>query len=136
MFLFTTASLTSRYHPLEPEMWLQLGNQDFRQVLMTGVVRRLVVRVPCWEAGPPSGSWEDAYVKCTWRSEDHTMLDFLRLSNKDGERRKNSRRVCVSAVMGSRLRDDFYGKWLLLHVPFRTYQDLWDDKAGRVPEGY
>ena len=117
-------------------MWLQLGNQDFRQVLMTGVVRRLVVRPPNWESGPRMGSWEDAYVKCTWRSEDHTLLDFLRLSNKDGHQRKNSRRVCASAVMGSRLRDEFYGKWLLLNVPFRSYLELWDDKASRVPEGY
>ena len=136
LFLLLQGRFFLRYHPLEPEMWLQLGNQDFRQVLMTGVVRRLVVRLPCWASGPRMGSWEDAYVKCTWRSEDHTLLDFLRLSNKDGHQRKNSRRVCVSAVMGSRLRDDFYGKWLLLNHPFRSYLELWDDKASQVPEGY
>ena len=117
-------------------MWLQLGNQEFRQVLMTGVVRRLVPRVPNFEGGPTQNSWEEAYVKCTWRSEDHTLLDFLRLSNKHGQRRKNSRRVCVSAVMGPRLRDEFYGKWLLLNVPFRGYAELWDDRAALVPEGY
>ena len=117
-------------------MWLQLGNQDFRQVLMTGVVRRLVPHIPCWKGGPKAGSWEDAYVTCSWRHEDHSLLDFLRLSNKDGKARKNARRVCVSAVLGSRLRDEFYGKWLLCNVPFRSYTDLWDDGATLVPEGY
>ena len=117
-------------------MWLQLGNQEFRQVLMTGVVRRLVARVPCWENGPKAGSWEDVYVQSSWRHEDHSLLDFLRLSNKDGKPRKNTRRVCVSAVLGSRLCDAFYGKWLLLNVPFRSYADLWDDRATLVPEGY
>ena len=125
-----------RYHPLEPEMRLQLGNQEFRQVLMTGVVRRLVVRSPCWESGPLPGSWEDSHVKCRWRHEDHSLLDFLRLSNKEGKQRKNSRRVRVSAVMGSRLRDEFYGKWLLLNVPFRNVAELWDDWANLAPQGY
>ena len=126
----------SEYHPLEPEMWLQLGSHEFRQVLATGVVRRLVVRVPDWENGPADGSWEAAYVACKWRSEDHCLLDYLRLSNKDGGRRKNARRVCVAAIMNSRLRDDFYGQWLLLNVPFRSLADLWDDRAMLVPEGY
>lgn len=117
-------------------MWLQLGNRDFRQVVMTGVVRRLVAHVPCWEGGPKPGSWEDGYVKRSWRHEDHCLLDFLRLSNKDGEPRKNARRVCVSVVFGSRLRDEFYGKWLLFNAPFRAYADLWDDRATLVPEGY
>ena len=128
--------ILNEYHPLEPEMWLQLGNQEFRQVLMTPVVCRMVPRVPNFEGGPAANSWEEAYAKCTWRSDDHTLLDFLRLSNKDGQRRKNSRRVCVSAVMGSRLRDEFYGKWLLLNVPFRSYEELWDKRAALVPEGY
>ena len=117
-------------------MWLQLGNQEFRQVLMTPVVRHLVLRVPNWEVGPMPNSWEEAYVKCTWRSDGHTLMDFLRLSNKDGQRRKNARRVCVSAVMGSRLRDEFYGKWLLLNAPFRSYEELWDKRAALVPDGY
>ena len=126
----------SEYHPLEPEMWLQLGSHEFRQVLATGVARRLVVRAPDWEKGPAEGSWEAAYVACKWRSDDHTLLDYLRLSNKDGARRKNARRVCVAAIMNSRLRDDFYGQWLLLNVPFRSFADLWDDRAMLVPEGY
>ena len=122
----------SEYHPLEPEMWLQLGSHEFRQVLATGVVRRL----PDWANGPAEKSWEAAYTACKWRSEDHTLLDYLRLSNKDGQKRKNARRVCVAAVMNSRLRDDFYGQWLILNVPFRSFKDLWDDRAALVPEGY
>ena len=126
----------SEYHPLEPEMWLQLGSHEFRQVLATGVVRRLVVRLPDWENGPADNSWEAAYMACKWRSEDHSLLDYLRLTNKDGQKRKNARRVCVAAVTNSRLRDDFYGQWLVLNVPFRSFADLWDDRAALVPEGY
>ena len=44
--------ILNEYHPLEPEMWLQLGNQEFRQVLMTPVVCRLVPRVRNFEGGP------------------------------------------------------------------------------------
>ena len=126
----------SEYHPLEPEMWLQLGSHEFRQVLATGVVRRLAVKLPDWENGPAENSWEAAYMACKWRSEDHSLLDYLRLSNKDGQKRKNARRVCVAAVTNSRLRDDFYGQWLVLNVPFRSLKDLWDDRAALVPEGY
>ena len=117
-------------------MWLQLGNQEFRQVLMTGIVRRLVVRGPCWNSQPAAGSWEDAYIRCTWRNEDHSLLDYLRMCNKDGERRKNRRRVCVAAVTNSRLKDEYYGQWLVLNVPFRSLLELWDERANLVPEGY
>ena len=117
-------------------MWLQLGNQEFRQVLMTGIVRRLVVRGPCWNSQPAPGSWEDSYIRCTWRREDHSLLDYLRLCNKDGERRKNRRRVCVAAVTNSRLKDEYYGQWLVLNFPFRSVLELWDERANLVPEGY
>ena len=117
-------------------MWLQLGNQEFRQVLMTGIVRRLVVRGPCWTRQPAAGSWEDAYIRCTWRNENHSLLDYLRLCNKDGERRKNRRRVCVAAVTNSRLKDAYYGQWLVLNVPFRNLLELWDERANLVPAVY
>ena len=126
----------TEYHPLEPEMWLQLGSHEYRQALMTGVVRKLVIKAPDWDSGRKEKSWEAAYMKCAWRSKDHSLLDYLRLSNKNGQKRKNARRVCAAVIMSSRLRDDFYGQRLALNAPFRKLDDLWDDRALLVPEGY
>ena len=122
------------YHPLEPEMWLQLAGQQFRQVLQTGVLRRVVVRPP-WAGFPPS-RWESLYVACDWRSESCTLLEYLRQCNQSGVKRKNKRRVLVAATLHSPLRDSYFGQWLLLNVPFRSLADLWDDRAAKVPEGY
>ncbi|OLP81254.1 hypothetical protein AK812_SmicGene38227 [Symbiodinium microadriaticum] len=122
------------YHPLEPEMWLQLAGQQFRQVLQTGVLRRVVVRPP-WNGCPP-GHWESLYMTCAWRSETCTFLEYLRQCNKSGEKRTNKRRVLVAATLHSPLRDSFFGQWLLLNVPFRSLSELWDDRAATVPEGY
>ena len=130
--------ILSEYHPLEPEMWLQLGAQFFRQVIATPVMRRLSVRCP-W-TGPP-GEWEKKYMECEWRDDDCTLLEYMRLSNKDGRRRSTvrgggRRRVAVVAQLHSRLKDSFYGQWLLLNVPFREVDELWDDCVLGVPEGY
>ncbi|CAE7857073.1 unnamed protein product, partial [Symbiodinium necroappetens] len=103
--------ILTEYHPLEPEMWLQLGAQFFRQVIATPVMRRVSVRCP-WTS--QVGIWETAYMECTWRDEDCTLLQYIRMSNKDS----------------------FYGQWLILNVPFRDIDDLWDDRVLRVPEGY
>ena len=130
--------ILSEYHPLEPEMWLQLGAQFFRQVIATPVMRRLSVRCP-W-TGPP-GEWEKRYMECEWREDDCTLLEYMRLSNKDGRQRSKlrgggRRRVAVAAQLHSRLKDSFYGQWLLLNVPFRQVDELWDNRVLRVPEGY
>ncbi|CAE7787117.1 unnamed protein product [Symbiodinium sp. CCMP2592] len=122
------------YHPLEPEMWLQLAGQQFRQVLQTGVLRRVVVRPP-WDGCPPS-RWESLYMSCAWRSETCTFLEYLRQCNQSGAKRKNKRRVLVAATLHSPLRDSFFGQWLVLNVPFRSLADLWDERAAKVPEGY
>ncbi|OLP74791.1 hypothetical protein AK812_SmicGene45567 [Symbiodinium microadriaticum] len=130
--------ILTEYHPLEPEMWLQLGAQFFRQVIATPVMRRVSVRCP-WTS--QVGMWETAYMECTWRNEDCTLLQYIRISNKDGKQRSTQhgggrRRVAVAAQMNSRLKDSFYGQWLILNVPFRDIDDLWDDRVLRVPEGY
>ena len=80
-------------------------------------------------------------MECTWRDEDCTLLQYIRMSNKDGRQRSTQhgggrRRVAVAAQMNSRLKDSFYGQWLILNVPFRDPDDLWDDRVLRVPEGY
>lgn len=125
--------ILSEYHPLEPEMWLQLAGQTFRQVVMTGIVRRVSIKIP-WKEWPDRQL--EAYMTCTWRREDHSFLQYLRLSNKNGSRRKNKRRVLVAALTRSRMTDEFYGQWLVLNIPFRQVDELWDERVERVPEGY
>ena len=130
--------ILSEYHPLEPEMWLQLGAQHFRQVIATPVMRCLSVRPP-W-TGPP-GEWEQRYMGCSWREDDCTLLEFMRASNKNGRQRSTRtgggrRRVAVAARMNSHLKDAYYGQWLVLNVPFRNLDELWTDRVLRVPEGY
>ena len=52
------------YHPLEPEMTLQLAMQMIPQVIASGTMRRFVTPVP-WEKGMP-----DIVVQCmtsAWR---------------------------------------------------------------------
>ena len=36
--------------------------------------------------------------------------------------------------MYSRINDRFYGQWLLLHVPFRSLDELWKPEAAALPE--
>ncbi|CAE7455077.1 unnamed protein product, partial [Symbiodinium pilosum] len=125
--------ILSEYHPLEPEMWLQLGAQHFRQVIATPVMRCLSVRPP-W-TGPP-GEWEQRYMGCSWREDDCTLLEFMRASNKNGRQRSTRtgggrRRVAVAARMNSHLKDAYYGQWLVLNVPFRNLDELWTDRELR-----
>ena len=42
--------------------------------------------------------------------------------------------VLVAPVMYSRNSDRFYGQWLVLNVPFRNLDDLWDAQAELVPK--
>ena len=45
--------------------------------------------------------------------------------------------VMVAARCNSRFSDEYYGQWLLLHVPFRSaWGELWDDDVLLVPTGY
>ena len=127
----------TEYHPMEPEMWLQLDAQHFPQVVATPVIRKVVVRPP-WTAEP--GKWEQLYMKSTWRPDDWSLLQYVRASNLRGAKRATTRggrrRVAVAVRTNSRLKDSFYGQWLVLNVPFRSLDELWDDRALLVPDGY
>ena len=103
--------ILSEYHPLEPEMWLQLGAQQFRQVIATPVMRRMSIHAP-WTGREPT-EWERMYMDCPWREEDCTLLEFVRASTKDGNQRSTCtgggrRRVAVAAQTSSRLKDAYY----------------------------
>ena len=142
------------YHPLQPEMVLQLAAKQQPQFSSRGQVRKISPLVP-WEAAPPRHVLD--YMSCTWRREDMTLLEYLRRAGLDGKIHQKYRRlhqahggglsleqwvaetkpsgeVLVAPVMYSRNSDRFYGQWLVLNVPFRSIDDLWDAEAEKVPK--
>ena len=95
--------------------------------------------------------------RAAWRGDDMPLLDYLRKSNQkdggihqwvkkrfakekqEGESLEAFARRCtprgekmISADMVSRKNDKFYGQWLALHVPFRSFAEFHvDDIAAR-----
>jgi hypothetical protein len=124
----------TEYHPLEPEMWLQLGAHLFPSCFSSGVLRRIVVPVPWKSEEVPA--LVQKYMDAAWRPEDMSFLGFLRATNAQGQPRKNIKRVLVAAIVYSRLSDEFYGQWLILNVPFRSIDELWDPIVEMVPRGF
>ena len=133
---------------------MQLAAQQHPQFLCPSVVRKFVVPVP-WDRELPQ--IVHCYMSSTWRRDGMNLLEFLRKSGADGQisqryrRTHRSRRiempltdwanacpadgsVLVASVMYSRSSDRHFGQWLLLHVPFRSLEDLWRPEAARLPE--
>ena len=96
------------------------------------------------------------YLESEWRGSEMSLLEFLRRSGHTGkihhrlEKRhkteapeqpiqtwiqscKTHGEVMVANIMYSRTNDLYYAQWLLLNVPFRNLEELWDDRALRVP---
>jgi hypothetical protein len=147
----------TEYHPLEPEMTLQLGAHLFPQVFAGGTMKKFVCPVP-W-GSKPLPEIVNEYKDSAWRRDDMTLREYLRRANAKGEILKHIRQrhrraetedslqdfanafttageVMVAAVCSSRFSDEFYGQALLLDVPFRSLNDLWREEAERVPVGY
>eukprot|EP00435_Cladocopium_sp_Y103_P067628 s916_g30.t1 len=98
------------------------------------------------------------YETSVWRGMDMSLLEFLRKTNEHGNiagclqeewRQSNSEmglqtyanqfemqgQKVVACTMVSRLKDCFYGQWLLLHVPFNTVKELWNQHVvDHVPQ--
>ena len=70
------------YHPLVPEMTLQLAMQWFPQCFAGGTLQRFVVPVPWQQAEWPARVQQ--YMKSTWRAPDMTLAQFLRKTNQKG----------------------------------------------------
>ena len=145
------------YHPLQPEMLLQLAAQQLPQFLTKAVVRKVSVPLPWRDRGGAAlPKWLENYMACPWRA-DMTCLEFLRKAGPEGQVQQRYRRlhkhlrveapledwintygelgeVLVSPIFYTRLGDEYCGQWLLLSVPFRELDDLWDSRALRVPE--
>ena len=66
------------YHPLEPEMTLQLAMQWFPQCFAGSTLQRFRVPVP-WEGDLPERVQQ--YMNSTWRAVDTPLADFLRVRN-------------------------------------------------------
>ncbi|CAJ1330913.1 unnamed protein product, partial [Effrenium voratum] len=151
------ASVLSRYKPCVPEMALQLFGSVFRQWhIGTHSGGRRALNVPTPDVDPAPKVVE-LYESSAWRADNMTLLDYLRKTNDQGEiagwlkaqwrsagqpdtlqnfanaYRPQGEKV-VACGVGSRLRDKFYGQWLLLNVPFRTRSALLlPEIAERVP---
>ncbi len=128
-------------------MVLQLFGTMFRPWQLTTVSRgkkNIEAPVPDQQPRP---KFVQNYMQCQWRDENMALLEFLRKSNDQGAiagwltqiwkvqgqpntietfanaYSMNGEKV-VAYAMGSRLRDKFYGQWLVLHVPFRDPTEL------------
>ena len=98
----------------------------------------------------------EKYMQCEWRSANMCLLDFLQRSDREGNihsslkqrykqtsagstleefanRCSTNGTVMVAAVKYSRRNSSFYKQWLLLHVPFRQVDDLWNEAVEAVP---
>ena len=139
------------YHPLVPEMTLQLAMQWFPQCFAGGTLQRFVVPVP-WQ-GEPNARVQQ-YMDSTWRHSEMTLAEFLRKTNQKGnvhhklklkyERAKKAAEeaqtelqedsleewannvstegeVAVAAMFLSRYNDKYYGQWVLMNVPFKNF---------------
>ena len=69
------------YHPLEPEMILQLAMQWFPQCFAGSTLQRFRVPVP-WEAELPERV--EQYMASRWRAADMPLADYLRRTNASG----------------------------------------------------
>ena len=98
------------------------------------------------------------YMKSTWRYDNMCLLEFLRKSTEEGKiapwikeawkhqnhpetLEKFANEVCtdgekvIACAMGSRLKDQFYGQWMMLNIPFRHYEELLrNDILEKIPD--
>ena len=148
------------YHPLEPEMVLQLAMQWFPQCFAGGTLQRFRVPVP-WEGTCPERVQQ--YMGSRWRAEDMCLEEFLRKTNKQGKihhyikkaYEKATRhgeqevleesleawantaapqgQVMVAAVYLSRYNDKYYGRRVLMTHPFRKMEELARPELDLVP---
>ena len=142
------------YHPLQPEMVMQLAMQQHPQFICPASVRKFVVPVPWLKEMP---KLVQNYMTSSWRRPNMNLLDFLRKSGNNGQISQKYRRMhshhkigmplndwinvhppdgktLVANVMYAHTNDRHYGQWLLLNVPFQNVDDLWVEDAKKLPE--
>eukprot|EP00971_Amphidinium_carterae_P050999 1003998-Amphidinium_carterae.1 len=147
----------SEYHPLEPELWMQLASFLCRPCMAGGTLKRFVVPSALTCPDPPNIVKE--YMQSSWRCNNMNLLEFLRKSNDKGaiarhirERHNKSAEesplqdfanqcscrgeTMVATKMSSRFSDAYYAEWVVLNVPFRRLADLFFEDLERIPENY
>ena len=85
-----------RLRVLEPEMWLTLAQERFPQARLSGSIHDIMAPTFSVDSKP---KFVELYESCGWRSEDMTLLEFLRKSNKDGEIIRYLQQKHVNQVM-------------------------------------
>ena len=153
-------NVLTKYHPLQPEMWLHLADgRQFPQCIYGGTI---VAIVAPWPDMPTVPDFVKKYEDCPWRGAKMPLLEYLRKANANGHinewvRKRHAsegkteemdletfaRQVkgrgekMVSADTVHRLNDKYFGQWLALHVPFRTLAELQDTEVReKVPKRY
>ena len=151
------------YHPLEPEMTLQLAMQWFPQCFAGGTLQRFRVPVP-WEGTCPERVAQ--YMRSRWRADDMCLEEFLRKTNKKGQIQNYIKKayekathrgdeedeevleesleawannvqpqgqVMLAATYLSRYNDKYYGQRVLITHPFRKMEELARPELDLVP---
>ena len=136
-------------HPSEPEMVMSLFKQLFPDFAMGGTMLPIVAPWPTMEKFP---TFAELYEQCGWRTEEMTLLEFLRKSNASGDVVAWLQKAYVAAdtaldlgafasafqTFGEKViaaevvsifNDKYFGQWLMLNVPFRAAKDLLDVKV-------
>eukprot|EP00971_Amphidinium_carterae_P130373 2582834-Amphidinium_carterae.3 len=155
------------FHPLEPEMWMSLSTSLFPQCSYGGTLTQLVVPWPgkfdAWDDLP---ELLKTYEVSEWRHGDMPLHEFARKCNSKGEiiswmkkmhatylqetedtepqSLKEFANSCpmrseklVAASMVSRLRDEYYGQWMVLNIPYQSMEALLDEHTvAMVPDRY
>jgi len=76
-------NVLSKYHPMEPEMWLHLADgRVFPQCISGGTITAIVAPWPTKEELP---AYVKQYERSTWRGDDMTLLEYLRKANGKGD---------------------------------------------------
>ena len=70
------------YHPLEPEMWLTVAQEQFPQISYGGTLLDFFVPTPDVEDKP---KLLKQYEQCKWRRAEMTLLEFLRKTHDNGD---------------------------------------------------
>ena len=151
------------YQPAEPEMWLYIFAAKIPPCKYGGTMVPLRCPWPGMEAKP---KLVENYEASEWRSEEMTLLEFLRKSNeagdiiswvKDlhkadtkaggGQSLESFANACpmkgqklIACDMLSLFNDRWFGQWLALRKPFRDLEKLLDaeivKKAGIANHAY
>ena len=147
----------STLHPSEPEMWATLCKQLFPDFALGGTMLPIVAPWPTMAEQP---AFVRRYEQCSWRSDNMTLLDYLRKSNASGDVVAWLQKAHAAAdtaldlgefasvypTFGEKIiaaetvgifNDKYFGQWLMLNLPFRAVEDFLDPEiSAKVPERY